>query len=226
MSMPFNDAFDAETARLPRIEDEIANSITHGIGLALSVVGAAVLIVAAVRTGGLREVLGCSIYGASLVAVYAASTLSHVVQQPRLRRRFRMLDQGCIYLLIAGTYTPLALQYLRNGYWWVLLAVMWTIAVAGFFSKVILAHRVEAVATILYVLMGWLPVLAAKPMIAAAPAACLWMMLVGGLCYTVGTIFLTFDRKALYLHAVWHIFVIAGSTVHYFAILHYALPSA
>jgi len=137
-----------------------------------------------------------------------------------------MLDQGCIYLLIAGTFTPLALQYLRDGYWWLLLAAMWMIALVGFTSKVILAHRVEAVATGVYVFMGWLPVLAAKPMIAIVPSACLWMMLAGGLCYTVGTIFLTFDRKALFLHAIWHICVIAGSTVHYFAILHYALPGA
>ena len=137
-----------------------------------------------------------------------------------------MLDQGCIYLLIAGTFTPLALKYLSGGWWWLLLATMWTIAIVGFCSKVLLAHRVEAVSTAAYVVMGWLPVIAAKPMIAAAPSTCLWMMLAGGLCYTVGTIFLTFDRKALYLHAIWHICVIAGSAVHYFAILQYALPSA
>jgi len=224
--MSTENAFDAGTATLPRIEDEIANSITHGIGLALSLVGAVVLVVLAVRTADTREVIGCAVYGASLVAVYAASTFSHIFQQPRLRRAFRMLDQGCIYLLIAGTFTPLALKYLSDDYWWLLLATMWMIAIVGFCSKVFLAHRVEAVATPLYVLMGWLPVIAAWHLIAVAPGRCLWMMLIGGLCYTVGTIFLTFDRKALYLHAIWHICVIAGSTVHYFAILEYALPGA
>ncbi|HVU87804.1 MAG TPA: hemolysin III family protein [Pirellulales bacterium] len=226
MAISSDNTFDAGTATLPRLEDEIANSITHGIGLALSLVGAAALVIAAARTADTREFVGCLIYGLSLVAVYAASTLSHVFWQPRLRRVFRMLDQGCIYLLIAGTFTPLALRYLRDGWWWVLLATMWTIAVVGFCSKVFLAHRVEAVSTAAYVVMGWLPVLAAKPMIAVTPGRCLWMMFAGGLCYTVGTLFLTFDRKALYLHAVWHIFVIAGSAVHYFAILEYALPGA
>jgi hemolysin III len=224
--MSTENTFDATTATLPRIEDEIANSITHGIGLALSLVGAVALVMIAARTGDTRAIVGCLVYSASLVAVYAASTLSHLFWQPRLRRVFRMLDQGCIYLLIAGTYTPLSLRYLRDGYWWILLATMWTIAIVGFCSKVFLAHRVESVATIAYVAMGWLPVLAAKPMIAVAPTRCLWMMLIGGLCYTVGTLFLTFDRKALYLHAMWHICVIAGSAVHYFAILQYALPGA
>ena len=136
-----------------------------------------------------------------------------------------MLDQGCIYLLIAGTFTPLALEYLRGGWWWLLMAAMWGIALVGFSSKVLWAHRVEAVSTAAYVCMGWLPAVALKPMIAIVPAGCLWMMLAGGLCYTVGTLFLTFDRKALFLHAVWHVFVIAGSAVHYFTILHYVLPT-
>ncbi|HEY1602210.1 MAG TPA: hemolysin III family protein [Pirellulales bacterium] len=224
--MQIDSAFDASGATLPRIEDEIANSITHGIGLAMSLVGSVAMVTLAVKYAGAREIIGCSIYGASLVAVYAASTLSHVFQHPRARRIFRMLDQGCIYLLIAGTFTPLALEYLRGGYWWLLMTAMWTIAFFGFFSKVVWAHRVEAVSTYAYVCMGWLPVVAAKPMIELIPSGCLWLMLAGGACYSVGTIFLTFDRKALYLHAVWHVFVIAGSAVHYFAILQYVLPAA
>ena len=224
--MSAESTFDAGNVSLPRVEDEIANSITHGIGLALSLVGAAALVTLAVsprrhardrRLRRLQRVVGGRLCGVDLVARFSA---------PRLRRIFRMLDQGCIYLLIAGTFTPLALKYLSGGWWWLLLATMWTIAIVGFCSKVLLAHRVEAVSTAAYVVMGWLPVIAAKPMIAAAPSTCLWMMLAGGLCYTVGTIFLTFDRKALYLHAIWHICVIAGSAVHYFAILQYALPSA
>ena len=209
----------------PRIEDEIANSITHGIGLALALVGGVALVAFAARHGGARQIIGCSVFAATLVAVYTASTLSHVFQQPPARTLFRMLDQGCIYLLIAGTFTPLALVYLRGGWWWLLMAAMWTTAILGFLSKVVWAHRVEAVSTALYVAMGWMPVVAAKPMIAAVPAGCLWLMALGGLCYTVGTLFLIFDRKALYLHAVWHILVIAGSAVHYYAILHYLVPA-
>ena len=224
--MELENAFDPSTATLVRIEDEIANSITHGIGLALSLVGGTALVTLAARYAGMREIIGCGIFSASLVAVYAASTLSHVFQRPRTKRIFRMLDQGCIYLLIAATFTPLALEYLRGGWWWLLTATMWGIALVGFVSKVLLAHRVEAVSTAAYVCMGWLPALAAKPMIAIVPGGCLWMMLAGGLFYTVGTLFLTFDRKALFLHAVWHVFVIAGSAVHYFTILHYVLPAA
>ena len=147
-------------------------------------------------------------------------------KQPRLRRIFRMLDQGCIYLLIAGTFTPLALKYLSGGWWWLLLATMWTIAIVGFCSKVLLAASRRS----------RLDRRVRRDGVAAGPrgqtddrrraSTCLWMMLAGGLCYTVGTIFLTFDRKALYLHAIWHICVIAGMRVHYFAILQYALPSA
>jgi hemolysin III len=224
--MQVENAFDPGTDTLVRIEDEIANSITHGIGLALSLVGGVALVTLAARYAGLREIVGCGIFSASLIAVYAASTLSHVFQAPRARRIFRMLDQGCIYLLIAGTFTPLALEYLRGGWWWLLMAAMWGIALAGFVSKVLLAHRVEAVSTAAYVCMGWLPAVAVKPMISIVPGGCLWMMVVGGLCYMVGTVFLTFDRKALFLHAVWHVFVIAGSAVHYFTILHYVVPAA
>lgn len=221
--MQIDDTFDARTADLRRIQDEIANSITHGIGLALALVGAVALMALAIQDGGAREIVGCAIFAASLVAVYAASTASHVFQKPRLRRLFRILDQACIYLLIAGTFTPLALRYFRGGWWWLLLAAMWGVAIVGFLSKVLWAHRVEAVSTIAYVLMGWMPVLGVKWAIAVVPMGCVWLMILGGLCYTVGVVFLTFDYKALYLHAVWHLFVIAGSTVHYLAIVTYAV---
>ncbi|MBI2824306.1 MAG: hemolysin III family protein [Planctomycetia bacterium] len=221
--MASDDTFDARKADLRRIQDEIANSITHGIGLALALVGAAALVALAIQYGGAREIAGCSIFAASLVAVYAASTLSHVFQTPRLRRMFRTLDQACIYLLIAGTFTPFALQYLRGGWWWVLFVAMWGVAIVGFLSKVLWAHRVEAVSTAAYVLMGWMPVLGVKWAVAVVPMGCVWLMILGGLCYTVGVVFLMFDYKALYLHAVWHVFVIAGSAVHYVAILLYAV---
>lgn len=223
---PGDDAFDAAKASLRHIQEEIANSITHGAGVALSVVGAIVLVALAVQRGGPREIIGCAVYGLTLVGVYTASTLSHVYQEPRLKRRFRMLDQAMIYLLIAGTFTPVSLVYLQGGYWWVLFTAMWVVAAVGFFSKMILAHRVDSVAIALYVLMGWMPALAAKPMIATVPSGLLWLMAAGGVLYTVGTLFLAFDRKAVYMHATWHIFVIAASAVHYYAVLEYAIPAA
>jgi hemolysin III len=218
------DSFDAAKASLRHIQEEIANSITHGAGVALSLVGAIVLVVLAAQRGGPREIIGCAVYGLTLVGVYTASTLSHVFQEPRWKRAFRMLDQAMIYLLIAGTFTPMSLYYLRGGYWWVLFTAMWIVAALGFFSKILLAHRVDSVAIVLYVLMGWMPALAAKPMIAIVPSECLWLMAAGGVLYTVGTLFLAFDRKAVYMHATWHIFVIAASAVHYYAVLEYALP--
>jgi len=223
---PTDDTLDAAKASLRHIQEEIANSITHGAGMALSVVGAIALVALAVQRGGPREIIGCTVYGVTLVGVYTASTLSHVYQEPRRKRAFRMLDQAMIYLLIAGTFTPVSLVYLRGGYWWVLFTAMWIVAAAGFLSKIVLAHRVDAVAIVLYVLMGWMPVLAAKPMIAIVPAGCLWLMALGGLLYTIGTLFLAYDRKAVYMHATWHIFVIAASAVHYYAVLQYATTAA
>jgi len=206
------------------MSEERVNSITHGVGLLLSIAGAVVLMWSAAGRDDFWHLIGCGLYASTMVAVYAASTLSHVFQQPSLRRMFRILDQGFIYLFIAGTYTPLGLTYLRDGWWPILLGVMWGIAIVGFFSKIILAHRIDAVATILYVLMGWLPVLAVRPLLDVAPPALLWLMLAGGLCYTVGTLFLTLDERIPYFHSIWHVSVIAGSACHYAAIAFYMLP--
>lgn len=130
-----------------------------------------------------------------------------------------MLDQAFIYLLIVGTYTPFALTYLRTTAWLSYLGLMWAIAIAGFLSKIILSHRVDRVAVWIYVALGWMPVIAAIPLTGLVPAAALWSMLAGGLCYTLGTLFLLFDSRVVHFHAVWHLFVIAGSMFHFFPIL-------
>lgn len=200
-------------------QQEITNSVTHGIGLILSLLGAIVLI-AMVR--GHRDVwrmAGCGVYVTSLVAVYTASTLSHSAFDPRWRGLFRILDQGFIYVLIAATYTPFSLVYLRSWPWWLFLAAMWAVALFGFFSKVLFAHRVEAVSVWIYVVLGWMPVISAPSLIGIVPGIALWWMLVGGMCYTVGTLFLIYDKKVEYFHAIWHLFVIAGSALHFVAIL-------
>jgi hemolysin III len=198
--------------------EELAHAVTHGIGLLLSLAGGAVLIARVLADGNGWRVLGCSIFAAALIAVYAASTLSHTFAQQRLRRLFRVLDQGCIYLLIVGTFTPLALEYLRGSRWCLLLAGMWAVALVGFVSKVLFSHRIDAVTIWSYLLLGWLPILPGRAYLELVPSAALWWVLAGGLCYTLGTVFLVLDVRRLHFHAIWHLAVLAGSTCHYIAI--------
>ena len=205
--------------------EELANTLTHGVGLVLSIVGATVLIDCVLAHGDVWRVGGCGVYAVTLVAVYAASTLSHVVARPGAKRLFRILDQGFIYLLIVGTYTPFAVVFLRDAWWWAFLGLMWCIALCGFFRKVLFAHRVDTVSVGAYVLLGWMPIVAAVPLAQSVPVAALWWMLAGGLCYTIGTAFLVNDTKVLHFHAVWHVFVMAGSIWHFLAILLFVAPA-
>jgi hemolysin III len=198
--------------------EEMANAITHALGLMLSVVGAVVMAMSVVGHADRWRVIGCSVYLASLMAVYAMSTLSHSFQEPRRREFFRALDQGTIYLLIAATYTPFSLVYLRTAPWWILLSAVWGVAFWGFASKVFFAHRLESVSIWPCLLLGWMPVISVPSLAGVVPAAAFWWMLVGGLCYSLGTIFLRFDYKVKHFHAVWHLLVIAGSVCHFVAI--------
>lgn len=198
---------------------ELVNAITHGIGLVLSIVGAIVLIAHSHSQGDAYLVVGCTVFSMTLIAVYAASTLSHAPFGPRLRHWFRRLDQGSIYLLIVGTGMPFALVYLRTGWWFLFFGVMWTVALWGFVSKTLFSHRVDSVTVWIYVLLGWMPIVTVPSLLEVVPAAALWWMLVGGLCYTCGTLFLVYDNRYPLFHGVWHMFVIAGSTCHYLTIL-------
>ena len=202
-------------------DEEPINALTHGLGFLASIAGVSWLVSLALARGDGYQQVGVGIYGASLLAVYAASTLSHLFRQPRLRRLFRIIDQACIFLLIAGTFTPVSLTYLHEGLWWLLLGLIWTIALAGFFSKAIFAHRVESVSTVLHVALGWLPVSCVKPMIGQVPGGLFGWMLAGGICYTVGTVFLQRDERVPYFHAIWHLLVIAGSALHFWGIAAY-----
>ncbi|MCE9554875.1 MAG: hemolysin III family protein [Planctomycetes bacterium] len=200
------------------LHQEHVNAITHGCGLVLSLVAAALLMrVVAVR-GDVWLLLGSAIYSFTLVAVYAASTLSHCIQRPEPKHFFRTWDQGLIFLLIAGTFTPFAMAYLRSGWWWVLVVATWVLALAGFISKVVRRHRVEAVSILPYLVVGWLPILGLGPVIAQAPAGALYWAGVGEACYILGIVFLVLDHKAIYLHAVWHLLVIAGSGFQFLCI--------
>jgi hemolysin III len=203
-------------ARLP--EGERANIVTHGIASMLSTIGAVVLIRQASATGDPWRIAGCAVFATALIMVYAASTLSHAFVQPDLRRFFRMLDQGTIYIFIVGTYTPFALTYLRTPAWWAFLALMWGIALHGLFSKLWQAHRVDAVLLGPYLLLGWMPVVPFFFLVSTLPLASTAWVLAGGLCYTFGTIFFALDNKRFHCHAIWHSFVMAGSLCHFWAI--------
>jgi hemolysin III len=200
------------------LAEEIVNSVTHGIGLILSLVGSLILLVRVLSQPDMWRLLGCGVFATALVVVYAASTLSHAVARPAWRRVFRILDQGCIYLLIVGTYTPFALEYLRFGWWWLFFLLMWTAALVGFLSKLLLMHRIDAVTIWSYLLLGWLPIIPTWIYLDLVPWGALAGILVGGLCYTAGTVFLILDCRRLHFHAIWHLFVVAGSVCHFCAV--------
>ena len=169
--------------------EEIANAVTHGVGLGLSIAGLVVLLVLAILRGTVWHIVACSIYGASLVCLYSASTLYHSVVSPRLKRALRIFDHSAIYLLIAGTYTPFLLINLRGPWGWSLLAVVWSLACAGVLFKLWFVDHVPRASTAVYVAMGWLVLIAAKPVIAHVPLATLLLLLAGGVFYSTGVLF-------------------------------------
>lgn len=208
-------------ARFEQIcREERWNALTHGIGAVLSVVGAMALVWTAALYGNGWQLAGCTSYGASLIGVYLASTLSHVYHDSVHRRLFRRIDQACIFLLIAGSFTPLAVTYLPQGIWWLIPAAMWVVAGTGFVAKLVLAHRIESVTIWLHLTLGWFPLATALPMLTNAPRAMIAWFFAGGVCYTAGTIFLKRDHRP-YFHVVWHLLVMAGSACHYWTILAY-----
>lgn len=208
------------SALLHRISaEELANTITHGIGLALSIAGFVVLLVLAAVRGSPRHIVSCAVYGATLVCLYAASTLYHGIPSPRRKRALRIFDHCAIYLLIAGTYTPFLLVNLRGGWGWSLLGIVWGFAMAGIVFKFGFVDHFPFLSTVIYLLMGWLAVIALKPLLAAVPASGLLWLLAGGLLYTLGVVFYAWKRLP-YNHVIWHLFVLAGSTCHYVAVLY------
>jgi hemolysin III len=198
--------------------EEIANTATHGAGLLLSVAGFAVLLALAILRGSAWHIVACSVYGASLICLYSASTLYHAVVSPKLKRALKIFDHSAIYLLIAGTYTPFLLLNLRGPWGWSLFGVIWGLALAGILFKFWWVDHFPHVSTVVYVLMGWLVLVAAKPVLAHVPLPILLWIFAGGVFYTIGVIFYAWHRLP-YSHTVWHVFVLAGSTCHYFAVL-------
>ena len=198
--------------------EEIANSVTHGIGLLLSVAGLAVLLVLAILRGTAWHIVACSVYGVSLVCLYTASTLYHAAHSARVKRGLKIFDHSAIYLLIAGTYTPFLLLNLRGPWGWSLFGVIWGLAFVGILFKLWFVDHFEHVSTGVYVAMGWLVIIAAKPVLAHVPAVTLTWLVAGGFLYSAGVAFYMWKRLP-YSHAVWHVFVLGGSICHYFAVL-------
>lgn len=198
--------------------------LTHGAGAALALVGAAVLVVRAARAGDARHTVAVGVYGLALLGVYAASTLYHAATAERLKRRARVLDRACVSLLIAGTYTPFLLAAARGAAGVAVLGAVWALSLAGIAWKTVGPRRARRAAVALDVAAGWLPGLALAPSAAALPLAGVGLLLAGGVCYSVGVGFYLAARRVAYGHAVWHLFVLAGSALHYASVLHLAAP--
>lgn len=207
------------------VREEVANSVTHGLGLLASIAGAVVLIVLGAQRGEAWHVVSAAIYGTTLVTLYSASTLYHAFKGTRAGGALRVLDHCAIYLLIAGTYTPVTLVSLRGAWGWSLFGAVWFLAAAGIIFKVFATGRFAALSTVAYVLMGWLCIVALKPMFILLSPGALALFAAGGVFYTAGTIFYHSTRVP-YSHAVWHLFVVAGSVCHYLAIALYVLAPA
>ena len=214
---------DTTTVRLYTLGEEIAHSITHGVGVALSVAGLTVLLVLAVLYGNAYQIVSFSIYGATLIFLYLASTLYHSFQNPRLKGVFQIIDHSAIYLLIAGSYTPFLLVAIRGVWGWTLLVIIWGLAILGVSFKTLFIHRFEKLSVLTYILMGWLCVVALNELLVSIPLGGLIWLAAGGVVYTLGVIFYAMHRIP-YTHAVWHVFVLGGSICHYFAVLFYLTP--
>ncbi len=212
-------------APLYSIKEEIANSITHGVGLVLAIAGLGVLLAFASRLGNAWHVVSCTIFATTLILQYTFSTLYHSIQLPRAKSVMRVLDHSAIFLLIAGTYTPFMLVNLRGTWGWTIFGVVWTLALLGVLFQVSLLRRWQGFSLALYIGMGWVVVVAIKPMLAAVAPGGLILLLLGGLAYTSGVGFYLW-KSLRYHHAIWHGFVLAGSILHFFAVLFYVVPLA
>lgn len=217
----------ATNALAPRYAhgDELASSVIHGIGILLSMAGLATLVTFSAMHGSIRAITASAVYGSSLVLLYTASTLYHSVRDELARQRFRTLDHIAIYLLIAGTYTPFTLVALPGAWGWSLFGAIWVLAFLGSALELGWLRRYRGFAVLLYVAMGWVGMIAFKPLLAHLQMGGMVLLLAGGAAYTLGVPFYMW-RKLPYHHAIWHGFVLAGSVLHFFAVLLYVLPEA
>jgi len=204
-------------------EEELANRLTHGLAALLSLTGLVILLVAAARTGDPYRIVSSAVFAGALSVFYVISTLYHTVRDPKTRYLFRILDHAGIYLVIAGTYTPFTLVSLRPTSGWALFGVVWGLAIAGAIFKSFMTHRLAFLAPVFYIALGWIIVVDLESVLTLIPGHGVFWLVAGGLCYTVGIVFFAIDRIP-YNHAIWHVFVIAGSLCHYLAVLWYVVP--
>jgi hemolysin III len=206
---------------VPSLGEEIANSVSHGVGVVAALAAAPFLVLSAARRGDAFAIAGACIFAGSLMVLYLASTLYHALPRNRAKRLFRIIDHSAIFLLIAGTYTPFTLGVLRGGWGWTLFGLVWGLAALGITLKSVAGIRYPWLSTALYVAMGWLALVAIRPLWAHVPVAGWLWLIAGGLAYTGGVAFYAAERMR-YAHFVWHLFVLAGSLCHFFAVLWYA----
>lgn len=212
----------ADPKRAQSLGEEIANSVSHGIGLVAALVGASFLVVRAARHGDAGFIVGASVFSATMIFLYLASTLYHALPRGRAKNVFRIIEHSAIFLLIAGTYTPFTLGVLRGAWGWTLFGIVWSLAVAGVALKGFGRASHPILSTGLYLLMGWVVVIAIDPLLARAPGAALLWLLAGGVAYTLGVVFFATDSRLRYGHLIWHLFVMVGTACHYFAVYWYA----
>lgn len=201
-------------------KEEIANAITHGIGFLLSIPALVILIISAARNGGPLEVVSFTIFGVSMLLLYLFSTMLHSFKPSKAKNVFAILDHSAIYILIAGTYTPFVLVTLNGALGWTLFGIIWAMAIAGISFKCFFINRFRILSTLFYVLMGWLIIIAIEPLYTNLSSQGFYWLLAGGILYSVGAVFYIW-RNLPYSHAIWHLFVIAGSGCMYFCILFY-----
>ncbi len=205
--------------------EEIANSVIHGVGILLAIGGLGVLTAFASIYGDAWHIVSCSVFGFTLIFQYATSTLYHSIQLPSVKPILRILDHVAIFILIAGTYTPFTLVNMRGPWGWSIFGIIWGLALVGIILEITPWRRYRSISISLYLLMGWAALTAIKPMISTVPAGGLTLLFTGGLAYTSGVIFYLW-RSLPYNHAIWHLFVLAGSSLHFFAVLFYVIPLA
>ncbi len=205
--------------------EEIAHAVTHGLGLLLSVAACSILVILAAQRGTVWHITGVAVFGASLIVLYAASTLYHSLTHKKAKRVFKFLDYSAIYLLIAGSYTPFTLVTLRGGWGWTLFGLAWGLAIAGAVIEVATRRRYKAVSMAFYLGMGWLIVIAIKPLYAALDTRALILMGIGGAAYTGGAALYALG-KFRYHHAIWHVLVLVGSFCHFLAVYYTVIPGA
>ena len=204
------------------LTEEKINVITHAIGLLLSIAALVLLIIHASSNGSARHIVSFTIFGASMILLYSASTLYHYSQTPNIRRKLNILDHASIYVLIAGTYTPFTLVTLKGALGWTVFGITWGIALVGVFLKLFYTGKYDKISTIAYVAMGWIIIFAVKPLIENLPLNGLYWLLAGGIFYTIGAILYSI-KKIKFNHAIFHIFVLLGSFSHFMAIYYYVL---